>query len=143
MYSSRLLIVLAIAFLALWGCSKKSAPSMSTSTSPSPLETRVAKLEEELKKVQESRELLVAEMAALRTRWQNEVTHTQTLTKERDTLKAELKVRTGEKETLQAQFDGFRKELRDLVGQMDAATLPPPVLPGNPASASTLSLPGY
>ena len=38
-----------------------------------------------------------------------------------DALKAEVKVRTGERDALQMQYEGFRKTLRDMLGSADTA----------------------
>ena len=40
---------------------------------------------------------------------------------ERDALKAEVKARTGERDTLQSQYDTFRKTLREMLGTADTA----------------------
>ena len=40
---------------------------------------------------------------------------------ERDALKAEVKARTGERDALQSQYDGFRKTLRDMLGNAETA----------------------
>ena len=48
----------------------------------------------------------------------------------RDDLDKTLTARTSERDNLQSQFEQFRKNLRDLLGQADASApryLPPPV----------------
>ena len=56
--------------------------------------------------------------------------------KERDALRADLKSRTTERDALQAHFDGFRKNLKDLIGQAEAAQ-GLPLVPTGPPSIPT------
>ena len=58
-------------------------------------------------------------------RFQSEEARSNGLEKERDSLQANLKARVTEKEQLQTQFDGFRKNLKELVVQMDSASALP------------------
>ena len=41
--------------------------------------------------------------------------------KERDDLKVQLRAKLNERDTVQAQYDGFRKNMKELMGQADAA----------------------
>jgi hypothetical protein len=52
-------------------------------------------------------------------------------TNERDTLKAEIRLRLAERDSLQTQYDGFRKGLKDLLAQAET-TLANPNLPNIP-----------
>lgn len=54
---------------------------------------------------------------------------------ERETLKAELKTRQAERDNLQTQYDGFRKNLKDLLAQAETtlANPSPPSIPTIPS----------
>jgi hypothetical protein len=60
----------------------------------------------------------------------------QLTVKERDELRAQLKTRTTELVLLSNQFESFRKSLKDLIGQTEAALNKPPGVTG-----TTVSLP--
>jgi chromosome segregation ATPase len=54
---------------------------------------------------------------------------------DRETLKSEVKTRTAERDALQGQYEGFRKSLKELIGNADAAVgalnLPAPKPPAD------------
>src|SRR5262245_26494148 len=116
---SRLLAAAAVG----WGCGKNqtgtpaSIPGMT-------LEARVAKLEQDLKAAQN-------QASDLGTKFRAEQARGKVVEKERDDLQVTLKTRTTERDTLQNQYDGFRKGLKDLLGQAEAAQAQPstPVVP--------------
>lgn len=47
------------------------------------------------------------------------------VTRERDALKADLTARTAERDAVTAQYDAFRKSLRELLGQAESARVVP------------------
>ncbi len=127
-----ILALLATAVVA-WGCGRApngQSASLSPTASKS-LEARVAKLEQELKAAQ-------VQAADAETRLRAELARGQAIEKERNDLRASLKVRTTERDNVQAQFDGFRKSLKDLLGQMEATAAAPQ---HNPGSLPTVSAP--
>ena len=121
MIRDRILLVLA-ALVVAWGCGQQQQPptlsiSAADKNKLAALEATVAKLEKELKQVQTVRD---ATQALL----DQQVARGQALEGERDGLKADLRAKGVEKDALQAQYDGFRKNLRDLLAQVDAAATP-------------------
>lgn len=94
--------------VVLWGCS----PYQSSATAPpdKSLEVRVEKLEKELKAAKEQTT--------------GEQTKRVAAEKERDALKAQVKLRGDELTRAQADLDGLRKGLKDLLGKADAALAP-------------------
>ncbi|HVK17065.1 MAG TPA: hypothetical protein VM533_08950 [Fimbriiglobus sp.] len=138
MTRTKTLLVLLAAVGVAWGCAKApNAPSVAGNKS---LESRVAKLEQDLKAAQ-------AHAADLDAKFRAEQARGLAVEKERDALRADLKARTGERDTLQVQFDGFRKNLKDLIGQAEAAQgLPaapavPTGSPSNPTAVNALPAP--
>ena len=121
MIRDRILLVLA-ALVVAWGCGQQQQPptlsiSAADKNKLAALEATVAKLEKELKQVQTVRD-------ATQTLLDQQVARGQALERERDGLAAALKSKGAEKDALQGQYDGFRKSLRDLLAQADAAAAP-------------------
>jgi septal ring factor EnvC (AmiA/AmiB activator) len=118
MLRNHLLLPLLLAGLVgiLWGCAP--APQQSPVADKS-VDARVTKLERELKTVQES-------SAALSAQIKQEQARVLEVEKEREDLRAQLKAKHAEREMVQSQYDGFRKGVRDLLTQADAAAAPKP-----------------
>lgn len=125
-----LLPLLVFLTAAAVGCTQR--PTAAVGDTDRGLEAKVAKLEKDLKSLQDE-----ANKARAEARRQVDAAAQQVadLGKERDELKALLKARTGERDGLQAQYDGFRKDLKELLGKMDAAsnTANPPTVTLLPA----------
>jgi septal ring factor EnvC (AmiA/AmiB activator) len=103
------LVFLCFAAFGLWGCTQ--SPSAGTAERMKALEAKCAKLEDDFKSVAEARDVAKKKITAIE--------------KERDEVKRELDqqvtTRTAERDAAQAQFEQFRKNLRTLLGQADAA----------------------
>lgn len=92
----------------LWGCTPSaSGPDKS-------LEVRIAKLEQELKVSQDA-------TAKSHSQFRQEQAKTKQLEQERDDAQALVKQRTNERDGTVAQYDSFRKNIKELLGQADAA----------------------
>lgn len=132
---SRAACMLAIIFagvVPIWGCSQ-SSPVASTTA----LEARILKLERDFRTVEAARDAAVARAADYESRLKAETARSATIQRERDDLVANLKTRVAQGEVVQTQLDGLKKGLKDLLGTMETATLPPvpvgvPVSPSNP-----------
>jgi chromosome segregation ATPase len=121
----RALAVLIVAVLGIWGCTQGPSSAEKART----LETKVSRLEDDLRAAsaacdQFKKKLAEAENLAVQQR------------QELDDLKALLKTRTAERDTLSQQFEGFRKNLKDLIGQTEAALAKPASPPANTVSQS-------
>ena len=117
MLRSRLLLPMLLAGLIgiLWGCAPAPQPVVADKS----VDARVTKLERELKTVQESSAALAAQI-------KQEQARVLEVEKEREDLRAQLKAKHAERELVQAQYDGFRKGVRELLTQADAAAAPKP-----------------
>jgi hypothetical protein len=131
--ASKALIVVIVASLGLWGCTKgPTIPQTAQAERIHVLEGKCAKLEEDYRAVAGARDQARKRVTALeeeRVQLQKEVALKQLLAKERDELRRQIEVRTGERNLLQVRCDKLKKGLQDLLGQ-DDAVLPactPPV----------------
>jgi Tfp pilus assembly protein PilN len=142
----RILMVLAVFGVALsgvWGCARGPVPAGTAAVERiKALEEKNARLEEENRaaaasSVQFKRKL--TETEEQQTRLQQDVETLQTAAKERDQLKQVVQQRTGERDALSAQFETFRKTIREALGTVEtstaAAQLPAPA--PTPAPAAT------
>jgi chromosome segregation ATPase len=115
---SRAAIILPILLgiiVVLWGCS----PYQSASNAPADksLESRVEKLEKELKAAKDQNAIAAADLKA-------EQGKRVAAEKERDAMKMQVKARGDELAKAQTDLDGLRKGLKDLLGKADAALAP-------------------
>jgi uncharacterized protein YhaN len=131
MTRTQTVLALLAAAVVAWGCGKTQTGQPAALAPNKSLEARVAKLEQDLKAVQ-------TQAAEYESRWRAEQARSQAAEKERDALRADLTARTTERDNLQAQYDSFRKNLKELLGQAEAAQALPPV-PAVPAGEPTPS----
>jgi outer membrane murein-binding lipoprotein Lpp len=123
--ANKALVVLVVATLGLWGCAQ--GPGAGSAEKIKNLEEKVSKLEDDYKAVTTARDLVKKKLAAL------EEEHAR----KQQELDQLIAARTAERDSVQTQFEQFRKNLRTLLGQADAAagTTPQP-----PAAATTASI---
>lgn len=138
--ANKALVVLVVAALGLWGCSQRPAPGGLERIKA--LEGKITKLEDDYKAVATARDQArkkLAEAEEQRLKLQQDLEQQQQqLARERDELKQQVTVRTAERDTLQSQFDVFRKGVRSLLNKADTAaavTTPPPVLSSTSGTA--------
>jgi hypothetical protein len=105
-----------VTLFGAYGCTQ--APG-GTDKSASPA-AKLQRLEEDLKAVSTARDEFRQKLLATEERQAK-------LQKQLDTERAELKSRTSERDTIATQYEGFRKSLKDLLGQAESAL-------GSPAS---------
>jgi chromosome segregation ATPase len=136
------LIIAVVASMGLWGCARGPASGAAAAERIKALEYKVGKLEEDFRSAVAARETLRSRLAVAetdRTRLENEVAELQLVVRERDELRKQVATRTAERDTLQAQFEQFRKGLRELLGQAETAS----AAVGLPATAAVpVMLPG-
>jgi Spy/CpxP family protein refolding chaperone len=113
------LVVLCVAAFGLWGCAQGSAGGAAERIKA--LETKCSKLEDDYQAAAAARDAAKRKASAFE--------------HERDQIRQELDqqltARTAERDAANAQFEQFRKNLRMLLGQADAAagiTSPPPTV---------------
>jgi len=137
----KVLLVAGLTVVGVWGCAKAPPPAASGEKTRQ-LEARVTKLEAELKEVVTGRDALRARLADAETRLAAAETRAAQLAskaagaeKERDDLRARLTAKATERDQLQAQFDSFRKNIKELLGQAEAAAAPAPAGKSAPVAA--------
>jgi DNA anti-recombination protein RmuC len=118
------LIALIVAILGIWGCAK-SPGGAAEAERVRLLEARAMKLEDDFRSAASARDQLRKKLAAAEEqhrKTRNELEQQlQALTREREELRQQLTLRTCERDALSSQYDQFRKNIRELLGQADAA----------------------
>lgn len=112
---------LFVVMLGLYGCAKGPTGSSATDASPA----KVQRLEEDYRAAAAARDqfrqkLIAAEEQQAKARQELEETRAKAAA-ERDALKNEVKARAGERDAVNAQFETFRKSLKELIGSADTA----------------------
>lgn len=126
----KVLLILSLTVFGLWGCGKATPNADVGSTNP-----KVTKLEDDLRVALLDRDVYRQKVSNTEDQLRTEIYRTQALQKERDELLAQLREKTEEAKELTTQFDGFRKNLKDLIGQADVAMAPKSKLtPATPVS---------
>lgn len=115
----KVLLIVGLTIFGVWGCGK----STSTSEGGSPT-AKIAKLEDELKAATAARDSFRQKLADSENANRAESARYQALAKERDELQGKLARKGDEYKELQVQYDGFRKNLKELIGQAEVAIEP-------------------
>jgi septal ring factor EnvC (AmiA/AmiB activator) len=126
--ANRALIVFVVATLGIWGCARGPAAGSGSAERIRALEAKIARLEDDFRGAATARDQFRRKLAAaeeVQAQLRQEVEQLQVVVKERDDLRIQVKARTGERDVLQGQYDQFRKGLRDLLGQAEAAASRP------------------
>ena len=119
--TSKVLIVLVVATLGVWGCAQGPANHPAQSEKIRSLESKVAKLEDDYRAVAAARDQARKRTAALEGDLRKEAADRQAAARERDELRDQVKARTGERDGLQVRCDRLKKGLQNLLGEDDAA----------------------
>ena len=129
---------LLVTMLGIYGCAKGPGGSASTESNSAPT-AKVQKLEEEYRAALSARDhfrqkLVAAEEQQARTQQELEQARAAAAT-EREALKNEVKARIGERDAVNSQYETFRKNLKELIGNADtsigALNLPAPKPPAD------------
>ena len=104
-------VILFVGLVGLWGCAQGPTASAQAERIKS-LETKTARLEADFRAAAAARDQLSQELA-----------EAKAVYKERDDLKMQLKLRITERDQVAAQYDTFRKTIKDLVGQAESTAL--------------------
>ncbi len=118
------LAIVLVATLGLWGCAKGPTPANGAADRLKALEGKNAKLEDDYRAVNTAREQLRKRVKILeeqQARAQQQFDRLQAVSRERDVLKTQLETRTTERDNAQTQLEQFRKSIRNLLGQAEAA----------------------
>ena len=103
-----------VTLFGAYGCTQ-APPGTDKSTSPA---AKLQRLEEDLKATGAARDQFKHKLFDAENRQAQ-------LQKQLDTERAELKARTSERDTIATQYDGFRKNLKELLGQAESALANP------------------
>lgn len=146
--SHKVLGFLIVALLGIYGCAR--GPAAGTSGDKAALEAKVQRLEEDFRAAAAARDsfrqrLLATEEKQTQTQQALDQANAAAVkaTGEREAAKAELKARTAERDTLHVQYEGFRKNIRELLGTAETAlnnppaAAPPTVVVGSPTAPAT------
>jgi TolA-binding protein len=115
--------VFLVTLFGIWGCARGPATSGANATSDriKALEAKTAKLEEDLKNSIALKDQLrkkLSDTEDAQNQQQHEIDRLTALVKERDTM---IQTRTSERDVVQTQYEGFRKNLKELLGSAEAA----------------------
>lgn len=133
------LVVLGVVLVGIWGCAQGTGGSASAEKIKS-LEAKVGRLDEDFRAAAAARDQYrkkLADAEQTTAQLKQDVAALQLVVKERDDLLVQLKNRTADLAALNGHFETFRKNLKDLIGQTEAAMTPPAA--GTPGT--TVSLP--
>jgi septal ring factor EnvC (AmiA/AmiB activator) len=121
------LAVLVVAVLGIWGCAQ-GPDGMASADKVKNLEHKLARLQDDFKAAATARDQFknkLVEAENLTTQLRQEIDSVQ---KDREQLRVTVKARTAERDAMSNQFETFRKQLKDLIGQTEA-TLAKPASP--------------
>jgi uncharacterized coiled-coil DUF342 family protein len=117
-------LMAVVAALGLWGCARGPSGNGAAGEKVKALEQKVSKLEDDFRVAAAARDRARQRLTVVeeqRGQLQKEVTQLKDTVKECDDLRHQVAARTTERDTLQVQYDQFRKAIRDLVGQAETA----------------------
>jgi len=114
-----ILPALILAFAAVIGCQRtQTALPVASTGADKTLEVKIARMDADLKKASD-------EIAKLTNHVKQQEARGKELEREREDLKLTVKERTAERDVVASKLDGFRKSVKDLLGQMEAASAQP------------------
>lgn len=140
---TKTLAILAVACLGIWGCAQGPAGAKGDAERIKALEAKNARLEDDYRAVTASRDQLRKKLASVeqqQAQLRTEIDQLQIAAQERDQLQQQVKLRITERDSVQTQFDEFRKSIRNLLGQAEAAVSRPSSQPVT--SAAVIASPG-
>ncbi len=138
MNSTRIGCVIALlATLTIWGCAQNNAQEASAAAERA---AKLARLQEEVRNLTSQVDTLRKDLnVALRDKddLESEVAKLRLVVKERDELREQLTVRTGERDASVTQLEQLRQGLRALMDQADAALAGPKGIGATPPGAAS------
>lgn len=130
--------VLIVTVLGLWGCSKApTEPAAAASAEKiKAVETKLGRLEDDFRAAASARDQLQKKLAAAVEAQTAQQTQLDRLTRELRDKEELLLKRTAERDTLDGQYTGFRKGLKELIAKAEEPAKPEgsPTLPLIPTS---------
>lgn len=133
--SRNVLGLLLLTLAGVWGCARVpgGSPDAAAGARAAQAEARAQRLEEDFRAVASARDAArkgLAAAAAERDEARQKLTEATAaaddLRRKGEAAEAALAGRTAERDAVQTQFDAFRRSLRDMLGQAEAAAAPAP-----------------
>ena len=145
--AGKILTVVIVGVLGVWGCAKGPATPNGQSEKIRDLEKKCVKLEEDYRTVASARDdarkkattleeegkRLQKQIETQQTQLQKEKEVQQQLVKDRNDLRQQMESRTNERDVLQTRCDRLKKGLQNLLGQDEAYLTSPPQTGNGPA----------
>jgi chromosome segregation ATPase len=134
-HAGKAMVVFVIAAMGLWGCAQGPAGGPSAERMRA-LEAKVTKLEEDFRGAVAARDQIRKKLTTTeeeKGQLAKQVDQLTAVAKERDELRLTLTARTSERDTLQNQFNEFRKGIKNLLGQTESSSTLPITLSIDPA----------
>ena len=147
--NTKVLSILMVSFLGLWGCAQGPANSTAQADRIKALEGKCSKLEEDYRTKAVKLDGAQKQVAGLeqdktqleeqRSRMQQEVEQLKLVAKERDRLRQEVELKTTQRDALQGRCDKLRAGIKSLMSDDDAMLIvPPPAI--NTATTTTFGV---
>jgi chromosome segregation ATPase len=145
--AGKLLTVLVVGVLGVWGCAKGPANPSSPAEKIHALESKCADLEKDYRvaasacddarkkatSLEEESKRIQKQLDDQKAQLQKEQEVQKLIAKERDDLRLQIEARINERDGLQTRCDRLKKGLQNLLGQDDAAIASPsPTIPNTP-----------
>jgi hypothetical protein len=122
--SKSVLLLLVAGSFGIWGCAQGAGNSANAERIRA-LETKLARLEEDFKASLAVREQLRKKLSAVeeeKSQLVQQVEQLQAVVRERDGLKQQLALRTGERDAIQGQFNNLCKGIKALINQAETGS---------------------
>jgi hypothetical protein len=139
--TNKTIFFLLVVGMGVYGCAKAPTGNARSDSNSSP-EAKAQRWEEDFRAAAAARDQYRQKLLATEeklTQLQKQFDHERTIAaNERETLKAELKNRTNERDFQQTQYEGFRKNLKELLTQAEVSLNPNiPTIPSIPTIPAT------
>lgn len=138
--AKRALVILMFATLGIWGCAQGPESATKATDQIKYLEIKNGKLDEDFRAASAARDQARKKLAAAEDQFREAreelEQQVQTLTRERNEARQQLASRTTQLDSTVTQFEQFRKNIRELLGQAEAAATP--VAPKQPTTTARL-----
>jgi len=151
--SHKVLGFLLVALVGLYGCAKGPDPTPAATVTAEAksnpvLDAKLRRAEDDLKAATAARDALREKLAAAegrQARLQKQLDEASeaagAVAQEREALRAEVRARTSERDEVKAQYEAFRKSIREALGQAEAGTAVP-AAPSPRTAVNTSPVPG-
>lgn len=117
--SHQAIAVLLVALFGLWGCSKAPTDVGVSAEKIKAVETKLAKLEDDFRAASSARDQLKKKLTAAEEAQAELLAYKERLVKDIKIKDELIEKRTAERDLTTSQYDGFRKNLKDLINKAE------------------------